>query len=279
MRRHYDWLFGKISVGLARAVYRQKRAFDAARDSVRQIVFGSSHAHYGYLPGEKGSFSLASGSQDLYTSYELYRRVSDLAELKRIVLFVSVFSPGFQTEKSVYREVCLYYRHYWDIPYRFHREDYFQNRLRQLEERESSFQPVEVTGHRGECDYSFFMGDGTNVPLRVQGHLKNNRRLNGEIDYLDKFLSLAARRGHEAVVVIPPARSDYVACCPPNGEMFETVYALVKRYPDARLLDLFRSPAFVDADFGDSDHLAPRGAAKLTEIIERPWPSALSAGR
>jgi hypothetical protein len=75
--------------------------------------------------------------------------------------------------------------------------------------------------------------------------------------------------GDEAVVVIPPARSDYVACCPPNGEMFETVYALVKRYPDVRLLDLFRSPAFVDADFGDSDHLAPRGAAKLTELIER----------
>ena len=95
LRRHYNWLYGRIMVGWARGMYQQAHAFELSKESLRQIVFGSSHAYYGYLPND-GEFLLATGSQDLYTSYELYCRVSELRSLKRVVLFVSVFRLAFR---------------------------------------------------------------------------------------------------------------------------------------------------------------------------------------
>lgn len=63
-------------------------------------------------------------------------------------------------------------------------------------------------------------------------------------------------------------RSDYVAACPSNQDLFAEVYAILERHPRASLLDLFRSPQFTDADFGDSDHINRNGALKLTKMVD-----------
>lgn len=268
LRRKYRWFYGKLSVDIAKSVYRQFAAFSRVKDSVEEICFGSSHAQYAYLPKSEG-FNLGFGSQDLYTSYELYRRVSDAKRLKRVIIFFSVFSPGFQTENSGYREVFMFFHHFWGIPYRFHEEDYFENRQRQLNDQDATIRTVDSTGYRGECGFGYFMtgmskGD---IKKRVQGHLKNNVRDNGEIEYLERFLSLAEKQGHEVTLVFSPARSDYLSFCPDKQNIFAGAYAILNRHPRVRVIDLFGSSRFSDADFGDSDHPNLAGAKKITEML------------
>lgn len=269
VREFYNWRYKEPDFSLARRVYRLSASFAVVKDSLESVCFGSSHGQHGFWPSE-GSFNLSTISQDLYTSYELYRRVGDAKSLKRVFIFVSVFSSGFQTERTKERDMCLFFHEYWGVDYRFHKEKYFQCRRDMLYKREQQIKGVSIAGWRGEYDHekdSTGFANTAAVGARVLSHLKNNRRSNGEIDYLDKFLDLADKLGHEAVVVIPPARSDYIALCPSNEELFSSVYALVNRHAKAKLVDLFRCPEFIDSDFGDSDHMTRVGAEKLTAII------------
>lgn len=233
---------------------------------VRNLALGSSHGYHGFLP-DGNSFNLCGNSQDLYLSYELYRRCADLAKLKTVILFYSVFSPGFDAERTSEMDYCLYYRYFWRIPLRYHGPDDFAHKRYLLDKYLRQHPLTEVGDYRGENDYGWFFPSQMSVAERVASHLKNNRRQNGQTGYVGKMAELARIKGHRLVVVVPPFRSDYSALLPPFEETFAELLALVKQNPEIKLMSFVDDKDFVDADFGDMDHLNRQGATKLTAKI------------
>lgn len=88
------------------------------KDKIETLILGSSHGLYGYR-AEGSEFNLCDVSQDLYYSYHLYALSCDFPQLKNVVLFYSVFSPGHVLEKTAENVKCLFYKELYHIPYPF----------------------------------------------------------------------------------------------------------------------------------------------------------------
>lgn len=242
-------------------------ALERDKNNIETLALGSSHGYYGFLPDGK-SFNLCGTSQDLYLSYELYRRYSDLPKLKTVVLFYSVFSPGFETERSIEMDYCCYYKFFWGVPLRYHANDGFGRKMKMID-RYVANRAMEISSdYHGENEYKFFMPDTIPAQERAAAHLKHNRRQNGQTDYVRKMAKLANEKGHRLVVVVPPARSDYREHLPADQELFGELYALLDECPAVQLMSFLRDCDFEDSDFGDTDHLNRHGAEKLTGMIK-----------
>ncbi|MFC3675005.1 hypothetical protein [Ferrovibrio xuzhouensis] len=84
-----------VSAGAKRTMLRKEIA------STETIAVGSSHGDFGFNPAYcPGAFNLCSRSQDLKYSFHLYQHVArSQPNLEQVVLFYSIFSPGFIWEQ------------------------------------------------------------------------------------------------------------------------------------------------------------------------------------
>jgi hypothetical protein len=97
------------------------RLLEAAAPRVDVLFLGSSHANDGIKPLSvtPGGFNLASVSQSLYYDAELVRRyLDDLPALRLVVLPVSYFSLGYETDRSPEAWRTYYYTRFHQIPQR-----------------------------------------------------------------------------------------------------------------------------------------------------------------
>lgn len=266
VRFWYKWRNQGIVVNWAMEVLRKKNAIDLCKDTVQVLVLGSSHGEYGFIPDEK-SFNLCGASQDLYLSYELYRRCAEFPKLKTVILFYSVFSSGAEVERTMEKERCLYYRKFWGIPYRFHSDADYVCKEKSLDAWLAGRDVLIEKEYRGLGSYDTFMPAGFNLCARIESHLKNNNRVDDQCIYVSRIAELAAKVGHRAVVVIPPVRSDYFSMLPPFDEIFERLKQTLQTHRNLSLISFMGDGLFSDEDFGDSDHLTLQGAGKLTKAI------------
>lgn len=117
-------LFQKV-IDVFRGKYQNKRDFITAAmkywglnkniSTIKTLVLGSSHGQYSYIPDDS-EYNIALPSQDLYYNYKIYEKYADkMKNLEEIVLFYSVFSKGFEVEKTSARFICLYYAFLFNI--------------------------------------------------------------------------------------------------------------------------------------------------------------------
>lgn len=157
------------------------------------------------------------------------------------------------------------YKTLLDIPYRYERnnrkktEKTFQKYMRQDKIR------YDHMDSHGNFDHCSFFGKSVGAKERADGHKKNAVRENGQTKYVAEMQKLAEEHGHSFVVVIPPARADYMQYMPPCETVFKDLFSL----KNVRILNYFGSPDFSDEDFGDMDHLNLQGALKLTGFIRK----------
>lgn len=229
------------------------------------LVIGSSHAMYGIIPDEN-TVNLGMASQDLYYSWKLYEKyVRQMPFLTNIVLFYSVFSPGFQLDKSSEFPRCAAYRLYFDIDY--------------LDLDKALAQKMEKNARKHEAEIA------ARAPLSVpeltpsqipdiltqdfaEKHLKNNRRSNLQDTYVQNIIDLARKEKHRLFIVISPAREDYRRCLPDKHELFASVYGIAANNPQIRLVDFYDDKSFAGEDFSDNNHLLySTGARKLTDKL------------
>jgi len=256
-----------ISDTVAEEFRKKHDALEQKRDSIETLALGSSHGYHGFLPDEN-SFNLCGTSQDLYLSYELYRRFADLPKLNTVVLFYSIFSPGFETERTSEKDYCLYYRYFWGIPLRYLPDRYFACKTKLLEKYLRKHPATAIGDYRGENSYRWFVHSSVSLDSRVESHLKNNNRHNGQTGYVRKMAELAQAKGHRLVVVVPPFRRDFTSRLPPFRQLFAELLELSVDHPEMQIMSFVGDGAFVDSDFGDMDHLNRQGAEKLTIKIK-----------
>lgn len=235
------------------------------RDGIDTIVVGSSHGDYAFDPKFcPGAFNLCCKSQDLKHSYGIYRSVAqELPGIRHVVVFYSVFSPGFYLEK-VYseRDICLAINEVFGTGFAYE-DEYLVQTAALIKDRLDSF-GIALEGHSGFLPTSgkFFFPASHGAERRANDHMKLNVSDAANL-YLLKILMLARQLGHKVTIVMPPVRSDYRAAVGRDFQhVFRGVLEIAQEFSAAYAFDvlgLYADAAFPDEHFGDYDHLLPTG--------------------
>jgi hypothetical protein len=238
------------------------------------LVVGSSHGDFGFDPQYyQGSFNLCCRSQDLRHSYSLYEKVSALApNLKNVVVFYSIFSPGFLLEKSASEnDICPVINGLFSLDLKY--DNSRLDALSELARSQLSDLSIELEGRSGFFPKSGkgFFPEGYGAERRANDHLKLNG--NSELHYLIKIMQLAKRLKHNLCIVVPPVRSDYKKYIGMDfSRAFRGLMEVCEQFQsdwDFSLLNCYDDAGFLDEYFGDFDHLLPdgEGASLLTRGI------------
>ena len=240
--------------------------FYRLKNMTETLVLGSSYAFYGYR-AQKGEFNFGEPSQDLYYSFEIYKKFSDMPNLKNVVLFYGVFSPGHILEKTKLNTSCEFYKKFLSIPYRYNKYDSGITEKFLICDHFLFHKKFHKNMYGNAVEYLNANIKGEEVKERVAGHLKNNRRQNNQTAFVEKCASLARQKNHAFYIVLPPFRSDYTRLLPPFDEVFAPLISLLKTDKSVHFLNYLGDADFCDEDFFDPDHLNLNGARKLTPKI------------
>ena len=249
----------------------KKQGLEKNKDKIETLFLGSSHGDIGIntnaIPDCKG-YNLCFGSQDLYYSYELYKKYADfLPNLKNICLTYSVFSSGYELQKTINKRFTYYYKHIFDIDFKYSPEfGSCEKELAFINRFVNVYLPKGFTGYKESI--SPFNYD---IALRdVKAHLKNAFRNNNQEIYVQKISELAKEKGHNLYVIIPPHSPEYRKQSKKEAlnagydydKKFEKLYDL-----KVKILNYYNNENFSDDDFMDWEHLIPSGASKFTNIF------------
>ncbi|SHL65946.1 hypothetical protein SAMN05444414_1257 [Roseovarius marisflavi] len=243
-------------------------AFQENSEHIETLALRDSHADYGlFTPEFPGSFNLGLTSGDLYTAFQLYStHHKKLRNLRRVVLFFGVFSPGFSLINTSERYRTVAYKYYLSVPYQDRScinklaEMRIVQKCRKISSEEFS------EGQFGYKKKTFFLED-VDVEKRAAVHLKENRRHQNQLIWLERLLQLISLNKHSLYIVIPPARSDYRACLPSKHELFKDLYSI--KLENTKIIDCFEGNVVGDEGMGDTDHPNEEGAIKLTKYLRQ----------
>ena len=251
----------------------KKKALECHLDKINILVLGSSHAKLGFDTRlVSNSFNLGTDNQDLYTSFTLLKNyLPKMLNLKTVVLFYSLFSPGFELNKTrSYRDICLH--HYiFDIAYtskcipRFRRA--YKHRLKKFND---------------SCiDYKNFFGflpfdkieDQSDdvVKNRVAHHLRENGRKPSQHMYLDNMLKLCNDNHIKLKIVIAPVREDFIEVLSREGHSIVDLFKDINDWSSKNnvVIKNYFDLDFPISDFKDCDHLNASGALNLTSMLKK----------
>ncbi len=247
---------------------KKHHAYIANQKHIKTLVLGASTARDGFLPEPESDFNLGTSSQDLYRTYNLYKWCTQTksTNLKNIVLFFDVFTPGLQLEKTSEAYKAIIYKYLYNIPYAFK----LHKKYRKFENSCATHFKSAQTITKEYYGQSFY--DSVNhkeyVQSIVQKHIKNNQRNNNQIAYLEQLIIQAQENKHNIYVVIPPYRNDYKQHLPDHKIVFHELYNMLEKHNTVTLLNFLNDNDFNSEDFNDCHHLNKNGAIKLTKKIK-----------
>jgi len=254
---------------------------EQARDTLETIVLGSSHGDYAFDPAYvPNSFNLCYRSLDLKHCYALYQRTIEMCpNLKNIVLFYSVFSPGNVLERSPGEaDIGALFSALFDLGVEYqsdHLNQLTQALANQLQEGMAATlieESAKLDGYAGFLPANKGVADASAFSARMLSHIKLNYEAGADY-YLLKILALANRLGHGVTVVIPPASSSYRNVLNTRSSvLFRELIEVVSLFPwtvPIKVLNAYDDAAYEDSFFVDSDHLDARGEGtrKLSRAI------------
>ena len=254
---------------------------EQARDTLETIVLGSSHGDHAFDPAYlPNSFNLCYRSLDLKHCYYLYQRtIAMCPNLKAIVLFYSVFSPGGVLERSPGEadigplSSALFEL---DVEYQ---ADHLNNLTKALTQQLQEGMAATLIEEAAQLDgrAGFLPNDkGAAAAGEFQARLLSDIRRNYESGadyYLLKILALANRLGHGVTLVIPPVTSLYRNTLNTRSSvLFRELIEVVGLFPwtvPIKMINAYDDEAYEDSFFVDSDHLDARGegARRLSRAI------------
>ena len=251
----------------------KKIGIDCNKNFIKTLFLGSSHGEFGIntnMVENLEAYNLCLGSQDLYYSYELYKKYADYCpNLKNVCITYSVFSSGYELQKTINRRLAYYYKKVFNIDFKYHPE--FGLLEKELEILDNiSVQKVSkgFTGYK-EHEINFNYNKAVN---ELKSHLKNAFRNNGQEKFIELFYNLAQKKNHNLYIIIPPHSPEYQKQILSIAKdlnydpqkIFEPLYSINK---NLTILNYFNNKNFTDNDFYDWEHLLASGAIKFTNFL------------
>lgn len=242
------------------------------QDNVETLILGSSHVANGYTPIE-GEYNFAMPSQDLYYTYNVYKKVNR-PTIKNLVVSFSVFTPGLSIVRTKCSDFCVPYKLLLDIDYQnasFAEENgLFKMESGVAEEieycRKHSRMPKNYLG--GILRYPRTKFDKKASERQALGHYKNHQREDSQMSYCEALIKDAKANNQKVFFVITPTTDVYRNVLPPKEDIFKILYDMVSQYDNTKVLDYFDSKSFDEkVDFTNEDHLNKHGADKLSNFV------------
>ena len=241
------------------------------RDDIETIVLGSSHGDFGFNPDlYKSAYNLCYPSQDLYYTRMLYIwSAENLPRLRNIIVFYSAFSAAFDLTLSSEKLFALGFKLVFGIPY--------CRDIEVLLDAERQYTPTidldnQPSDHRGFLHPPSPVFMTMSAEKRAETHARFSAF--GYPDcpqhvHLSALIDAAGSNNHNIIIVLPPARSDYIRAMPPSSEIFGPVSKLATQRK-VQLVDCYDDSRFRQEHFGDTDHLHPwlDGPRNLSEILQ-----------
>lgn len=242
------------------------------KNSVKILVFGSSHAQMSFVDG-KDSLNFGNGSLDLYYQWKLYEKFhSFFPNLQNIVIFYDVFSGGNDMQKGPFYKRTALYKLIFDIPYKNKKYAVEQGVIDFEKELELKYCPI-AKNLLESIDHSYPIicspsADFTQEQLQTfaKGQIKLNKKDNGMHKYLNNILNLAEKLHHNVLIVVAPYQSNFRQMFPEKSILFKNLNS-IKKERSFKILNLWDDLDFVVDDFRNPDHLNRKGAVKLTKKI------------
>lgn len=238
---------------------------------IETLVLGTSHLMCGYLPKE-GEYNLAFSSQDLYYSYELYKKYNN-PEIKNIIISFSVFTPGHVLVLGSNAILACYSKLIFGIDYQY--QD--AAKKKKLYSEEKKFKKIIgkyleklnlESSYRGEHrNHNPIKIDEKRAEIIALKHYKNNQRELNQIDFCKKLIEATQENGQKLYFILPPALEIYKKHLPSSEAIFKPLYEVILGQKHVEVLNFYDSDDFIEEDFADSDHLNLKGAEKLTKMI------------
>ena len=253
-------------------------------ESYHTLILGSSHMDCGYLTGVK-ELNMASPSQDLYYSYNLYKILNN-SELKNVIISYSVFSAGDFLIKSQLAKIAIIFKLLYNIPYQSeelakakklyqHEKRYkklIDKYLKKIASKEIC-KPVNLeelqrniveTCSQNQLDEN----EIEKIKIRAQSHYKICKKEVKQTNYLIDLAKDTLNNNQNLTIVLPPVNSIYKNAIPESKTMYEDLYKICENYKHIKIVNLYDSELFNDSDFGDGDHVNISGAIKITKAIK-----------
>lgn len=254
--------------GFLQYVAKKKKGLEVNKAKISAIALRGSVADYGFYANCKdGLYNLGLTSSDLYTSYQLYKKLSpDLTDLEYVYLFLGAMSPGFSLIKTKEKYRAVAYKYFFDVDYQENEEidPKLENKiLKKCNKIKVKNTDADYRGYEKKKYY----GAHLKAEERVATHIRENQREPDQMEWIERLAELAKDNGHRLVLVLAPFRSDYRALLPETEELFEKFYALEADV--WKIINFYDSPLFDDSDLGDTDHLNEKGAIKMTNELLR----------
>jgi len=264
---------------------------EQARETLETIALGGSQGAHAFDPGQlPNAFNLCFRSLDLKHCYSLYQRTITLCpNLKNLVLFYSVASPGFMLERDPDEaDIGPLASALFDLDM-----EYQSERLTRLSDalakqmQDGMAATLAEEASRLDGRDGFLPNDGGGVAggefkARLLSQIKLNYETGADY-YLLKILALANRLGHAVTIVVPPVTSLYRNTLNARSsilfrELIEVLELLPWSMP-IKVLNAYDDDAYEDGFFLDEDHLDPHGegAGMLSRAIAAALPDASAA--
>ena len=273
LKKRYNLCSGEI------LEYIKKRdGIECNKNKIINLFLGSSHTQMGINSNafeHNSAYNLAISSQDLYNSYELYKKYcKEIPNLKNIFIEYSVFSAGYEIEKSINSRFAYYYNFVFGIPFKYPTKSNFVKSNINLVYKKAMNGYKLPKGYNGYLDYVTYYDE--NIAIRdVKAHIKHATRNNKQEQYIKQTIELANSLGQNVYIIIPPHSPAYRKHIKEEankmGVSYENLFVPfdnLKKEINLKILNYYDNKEFCDEDFYDWEHLNPSGALKLTSFIK-----------
>lgn len=254
-----------LQVGAKRVMFEQ------ARDTLETIVLGPSQGDYGFDPAHvPNSFNLCYRSLDLKHCYSLYQRtIAMCPNLKNVVLFYSVFSPGAVLERSLDEsDIGPLFSALFELDVEYPADplnNLAKALTQQLQEGMAATlieEAATLDGRAGFLPNDKAGAAAEQFQTRLLADIRRNYEAGADY-YLLKILALANRLGHGVTIVIPPVTPLYRNTLNTRSSvLFRELIEVVGLFPwtvPIKMLNAYDDESYEDSFFVDSDHLDARG--------------------
>lgn len=268
---------------------RKRQCWEAAADSTRILILGSSHAQFGLRPDalREPAFNLAGFSQTLrYDSALLALSIARMPRLETVILTVSYFTLQEELGAGVEPWRCWSYLESWGIPAPASLHGYDPQRWsralrlgnwRTAMQALKGFPPMTDLVAIGPDGWGIAFAPHPNQPqdsvwarARIQSwraSMDTSRRAE-QVRRLGHILAMASASHLKVALVTTPVleplrRMESWATRRENLRFFDSLATL----HGAQRMDFEADPSFVDSDFVDMDHLGPQAARRFTQRV------------
>jgi len=252
-------------------------------NSITKLFLGSSHTYYGinpkYISGK--AFNASHISQTINLDIEILKKYrNNWKELKTIIIPIDYFTLFARLSKGKEKWRIKNYNLYYGMNLsnslsnnleimNFSYKTNFKRIVSYYSQNKTSITCSELgfgTNYKGNVD---LIESGNTAALR---HTKKDLPyLKESINILNEILYFASKNNIEVIFYTSPAYKTYVSNL--NEKQLNLTINKITELADKNInctyINLLEDIRFSSNDFRDADHLNPRGAKKLSEILDK----------